>query len=204
MSRPYCVVLTGGIGSGKSLVADAFAGLGAGVVDTDRIARELTAPSGAAMAQIRETFGTQYLLADGGLDRRLMRDKVFEEPEARLRLEGILHPLIRTRALQLINDSHASYVVLVVPLLVETGAYQDLADRILVVDCDPDQQVERVMQRDGATESMARAILSAQAKRESRLALADDVIVNTGDISGTIAEVQFLHRKYLQFAGNRR
>jgi len=202
MSRPYCVILTGGIGSGKSLVANAFADLGVEVVDTDLIARELTAPSGLALTQIRETFGEQYLQVDGGLDRRRMRDKVFEEPEARVQLEGILHPLIRVRAQQIVDASTSPYVLLVVPLLVESGAYQDLADRILVVDCDPGQQIERVMQRDGVTEAKARAILAAQTSRGNRLSLADDVIDNSGDVSESMTKVQTLHRKYLQLAEN--
>jgi dephospho-CoA kinase len=201
MTRPYSVVLTGGIGSGKSLVAAAFARLGVDIVDTDLISRELTASAGRAIPLIADAFGAEYCLTDGSLDRRRMREKVFKEPEARTRLETILHPLIRASAAQHLSESTAPYVLLVVPLLVESGAYRDLTDRVLVVDCDPVQQIERVMRRDGVSESLARAMLAAQTGRERRLAMADDVIDNRGDKAEVEVDVQRLHQVYLRLAG---
>lgn len=204
MKRPYCVVLTGGIGSGKSQVSAAFARQGVEVVDTDLIARELTTAEGEAMPLIKRTFGEESLLPDGSLDRKRMREIVFREPEARTRLEGILHPLIRAQAARRLAESAAPYVLMVVPLLVESrDAYRELADRVLVVDCDPEQQVERLMRRDDVSESMARVMLAAQASREQRLALADDIIDNRGDLAGLDASVMQLHRAYLSFAGEK-
>lgn len=197
MKRPYCVVLTGGVGSGKSLVSRLFAELGVQAIDTDVIARELTAGGGLAMAAIRAEFGPDYVAADGSLDRVRMRDKVFSDASARRRLEAILHPLIRSRVAESLAASTAPYVLVVVPLLLETTAYDDLVDRILVVDCEPGQQVERVMRRDGVTDTQARAILAVQASRDSRLRAADDVIDNRGDPGDLAARVRALHQSYL-------
>jgi dephospho-CoA kinase len=202
MNRRYCVALTGGVGSGKSRVADLFAGLGAEVVDTDVIARELTAADGDAMAAIRAAFGPDYVLAEGGLDRARMRAKVFAEPAARQRLEAILHPRIRARAAEMLSASSGPYVLLVVPLLVETDAYANLLDRVLVVDCLPVQQIERVVRRDGVPEAMARAMVAAQVDRSRRLAVADDVIDNSGARSALDAQVARLHQAYLKAAGD--
>ncbi|MDD3529320.1 MAG: dephospho-CoA kinase [Gallionellaceae bacterium] len=200
MTRPYCVGLTGGIGSGKSRVASLFAEFGAGVVDTDLIARELTAPGGAAMAAIRAGFGAGVVACDGGLDRAAMRRLVFADAGARRRLEAILHPLIRARAAAAVAAATAPYVLLVVPLLIETGAYGGLLDRVLVVDCSPARQIERVMRRDGVTAATAQAMLAAQAGRAERLAAADDVIDNEGEPEHLAAAVAALHRAYLQAA----
>jgi dephospho-CoA kinase len=200
MKRPYCVVLTGGIGCGKSLTASGFARLGVEIIDTDLIARELTAVGGMAMASIQKIFGAEYCLIDGSLNRKRMRERVFNEPNARIRLENILHPMIRACVVQRLNDSTDPYVLLVVPLLAESGAYRELTDRVLVVDCDPAQQIERVMRRDGISDSMARAMLAAQADRESRLALADDVIDNRNDMDNVEVEVRHLHQVYLRLA----
>ncbi|NTV95081.1 MAG: dephospho-CoA kinase [Thiobacillus sp.] len=197
MSRPYCVVLTGGIGSGKSLVARLFADLGAEVIDTDVVARQLTAPGGQAMAPIRAAFGAGYVAADGSLERPRMRATVFADPEARRRLEAILHPMIRDKVAAALAGSTAPYVLLVVPLYLETAAYGELADRVLVVDCAPAQQVARVARRDGLSEAMAAAMMAAQASREARLAEADDVIDNSGAPDALAARVGVLHEAYL-------
>jgi dephospho-CoA kinase len=204
MTRPYCVGLTGGIGSGKSLVASHFAALGAGVIDTDELARQLTGPQGAALADITAAFGMAMQGQDGGLDRARMRALVFAEPVARRRLEAILHPLIRTAAARELAAARAPYVLLVVPLLVETGAYGALVDRVLVVDCSEAQQAERAASRDGATLAAVAAIMASQASRGQRLAAADDVIDNSGDVAALLGQVEALHRKYLDLAANNR
>lgn len=203
MKRPYCVVLTGGVGSGKSQVAGLFAELGVEVIDTDLIARQLTGPGGAAMAAVAAAFGPGYVAPDGSLDRAHMRAAVFADPAARERLEAILHPMIRQRAAEALAASAADYVLLVVPLLVETGAYGDLADRVLAVDCRPERQIERVMRRDGIDAALAAAMVAAQAGRERRLAAADDVIDNDGDAAALPARVGELHRFYAMAARHR-
>lgn len=200
MKRPYCVVLTGGAGCGKSLVSSAFAKLGVPVVDTDLIARELTAPAGAAMAAIRDEFGPEYVLPDGSLDRKRMRAAAFADPAIRSRLEMILHPTIRAQAGSRLAESTAPYVLLVVPLFVESGAYGELADRVLVVDCDPEQQIERIVRRDNVSESNTRAMLAAQTSPAERLARADDVLDNRGEPATIEGRVGELHRQYLQLA----
>ena len=200
MKRPYCVGLTGGIGSGKSVVARLFLDLGAGVIDTDAIARQLSTHGGLAVDDLRKTFGPEYIAPDGGLDRARMREKAFSDPVARHRLEAILHPLIHARVEALLTASAAPYVLLVVPLLVETNAYQQLIDRILVVDCDPDQQIERIVHRDGCSDAMARAILETQIARATRLAAADDVIDNRGPPDDLAIKTRILHAMYLQAA----
>ena len=196
----YCVGLTGGIGCGKSQAADMFAALGAGVVDTDVISRELTAPNGSAMAAIAEAFGHDYVLADGSLDRSRMRSRVFTDPQARAKLESILHPLIRATSRERIAAAREPYVLLVVPLLLETGAYRDLIDSVLVVDCDQQQQIERTVKRSGLSESEVRAIMQAQLERPERLRKADDVLRNDGDINSLRAQVESLHHRYVSAA----
>ena len=196
----YCVGLTGGIGCGKSKATDMFAELGAGVVDTDVISRELTAAGGQAMDAIAQEFGTEYVLADGSLDRARMRMLVFADPQAKRRLEAILHPLIRSTARDSITAAAEPYVLLVVPLLLETGAYRDLIRRVLVVDCDEQQQIERTMARSGLTEDEVRGIMKAQLARNQRLTQADDVLRNDGDISSLRQQVQTLHAHYLDSA----
>jgi dephospho-CoA kinase len=196
----YCVGLTGGIGCGKTAATDAFAELGAGVVDTDVISRELTAPHGGAMDLIAAEFGPEYVLDDGSLDRARMRALVFGDPDSKRRLEAILHPLIREESRRLIKVSTAPYVVLVVPLLLETGSYRDLTDRVLVVDCDEAVQVARVMARSGLADHEVRRIMSSQLDRAARLARADDVLANDADIKTLHARVAQLHEKYLSEA----
>jgi dephospho-CoA kinase len=197
---PYCVGLTGGIGSGKSRAAALFGELGAGVVDTDDISHEITAAGGSAMPAIAAAFGATVAAADGSLDRAVMRRLVFENPAARKQLEAILHPRIRELARSRVLDSSAPYVLLVVPLLLETGGYRDLVRRILVVDCDESLQVSRAMQRSNLTAEAVRAIMAAQLPRQQRLAGADDVIRNDGGIAELRERVAKLHQHYLKLA----
>ena len=197
---PFCVGLTGGIASGKSSVAALFEELGAAVVDTDAIAHELTRPGTAAMTAIRNDFGPTYVAADGGLERAKMRQLVFSDPAAKAKLEAILHPLIREQAQARIVAAQQPYVIVVVPLLVETDAYRDLIGRILVVDCAEELQVARAMQRSQLTEGEVRAILAAQLPRAERLGRADDVIDNNGSIEALRQQTQKLHAKYLALA----
>ena len=196
----YVVGLSGGIGSGKSTVADLFAALGAQVVDTDAISHTLTAAGGAAVPAIAQAFGHAFVTPSGALHRTAMRQRAFEDPAARQRLEAILHPLIRAEADARMSASTAPYTILVVPLLVETGNYRQRVDRVLVVDCDPATQVARVMARSGLSAAEVQRILVSQASREARLAAADDVIVNDGPQNKLPAEVERLHLRYLEAA----
>ena len=194
----FVVGLTGGIGSGKSAAADCFAALGIAVVDTDAIAHRLTGAGGAAMPALRAEFGPEVASADGALDRARMRRLVFADPAARGRLEGILHPLIRQQAAADCRAAASPYVILAVPLLVESGTYRERCRRIVVVDCPESLQISRVMARNGMPEAEVRAIMAAQASRAQRLAAADDVLANDGDLPQLAAQVAQLHRKYLQ------
>lgn len=198
--RPFTVGLTGGIGSGKNAVADLFAALGASVVDTDVVAHALTAPDGAAIAPIRQTFGDHMIAADGRLDRHAMRKLVFDDPAARQRLEAILHPMIRDESDRLCRTADAPYVILSVPLLLESGHYLERCDRLCVVDCPEATQIERVKARSNLDERQIRAIMAAQADRETRLRAADDVIDNGGPIEALAPQVEKLHRRYLGMA----
>lgn len=195
-----CVGLTGGIGSGKTTVSRLFAELGAGVVDTDEISHELTAPDGAAMAAIRLAFGDEFVTADGALNRAAMRALIFADSPAKARLEAILHPMIQARALAGIVQSGAPYTVLVVPLLLETGSYREMVKRVLVVDCDERLQVARAMQRAALTEEQVRAIMASQLSRKLRLAEADDIIVNNDGLDDLREQVKALHQAYLVLA----
>lgn len=195
------VGLTGGIGSGKSAAADRFAALGAAVVDTDAIAHELTGPSGAAMPAIAQAFGSGVVRPDGALDRAAMRAIVFADPTQRHRLESILHPMIRCLSderVQAALAGGAPYAVLVVPLLVESGTYRERVHRVAVVDCSEATQVSRVMSRNGMSEPEVLRILAAQATRAERLAIADDVIDNEGDLAHLERQVAILDAKYRQ------
>lgn len=197
---PFVVGLTGGIGSGKSAAADLFAARGALMVDTDQIAHQLTAPGGAAMEAIRAAFGNGVVAADGALNRPAMRALAFEDPGTRKRLEAILHPMIRAESERLCLAATTSYVMLVVPLLIESGTYRQRVRRLCVVDCPEEVQVARVMQRSGLEERQVRAIMAAQASRAERLAAADDVIDNGGSYEQLAAQVERLHAAYLQLA----
>lgn len=199
--RPFCVGLTGGVGAGKSAVASLFADLGIAVVDTDRISHELTAAGGAALPAIVSAFGPGCIGEDGALARHVMRERVFSDPDARRRLEAILHPLIRAEAAQGVLRANTPYVLLVVPLLAEHLAdYRGLVDRIAVVDCDESQQLDRIMARPGMDKGQAEAMLAAQSSCVARLAIADDVIDNRGDRHVLAARVAFLHGQYLAYA----
>lgn len=196
---PLVIALTGGIGSGKSTVAALFAGHGAGIVDTDAIAHHLTRSGGEAIAAIRATFGNGYLAGDGALDRAKMRGLIFSDASAKQRLELILHPLIREQAKAQVRQlQDKPYILVVVPLLPESPAFRQLAQRVLVVDCDEDTQVERVIGRSRLTEAEVRAIIARQTPRADRLRLADDVIRNDTGLDSLAAQVAALHERYLQ------
>ncbi len=200
---PFVVGLTGGIGSGKSAVADQFGLLGAAIVDTDVIAHELTRPGGAAIDGVRRLFGDACIAADGAMDRKKVRELVFADPAAKQRLEALLHPMIRAESERRIAASAgmAPYAVHVVPLLVESGEPRKRVNRVLVVDCDEAVQVERVMRRSGLSEAEVRRIIAAQVPRAARLAAADDVIDNSGPREAIALQVQALHERYLALAG---
>lgn len=197
--RPLRIGLTGGIASGKSTVADIFEGLGASIIDTDVIARDVVQPGEPALEQIRHEFGDDVIDDDGGLDRAAMRRIVFDDDDARRRLESILHPVIRDRTIAAAGAAGGAYQVIVVPLLVESPL-QQFVDRIVVVDCDESIQIQRLMARDAESEGQARRILAAQSSREERLAIADDVVLNDGDLTSTVEQVQKLHETYLGLA----
>lgn len=184
--------LTGGIGSGKTYVANLLAGWGASVIDTDQIAHALTAPEGLAIAPIREAFGADLIGPDGALDRTRMRELVFAAPAKRTALESILHPLIAQEVFAQAQAATGLYAVFVVPLLVESGRWRDRIDRLCVVDCEETTQIERVQARSGIPIDTIRRILAAQATRAQRLAVADDIIVNSANTTLEELEKQVL------------
>ena len=199
MARKFRVGLTGGIASGKSTVANLFVALGATLVDTDLLAREVVAPGSPLLAEIATHFGAGILQPDGTLDRGRLRDKVFSDPAERGWLEALTHPAIRALTDQRCDSATGSYVIVAIPLLAEThGA--DRFDRVLVVDCDPELQIARLQARDGTTRAQAAQMLAAQASREQRLAVADDVIRNDGDLASLRDQVEKLHRSYTMAA----
>lgn len=198
----FAVGLTGGIGSGKSTVADLFAAHGVPLVDTDLIAHRITAPHGIAMPQIAVEFGDSFVAADGSLDRVRMRTLVFSDDGARKRLEGITHPLIRAETEREQREAQGPYVIVVVPLLVESGSWKTRVNRVLTVDCSVDTQISRVMSRNGFSREQVLAIIARQATREARLAAADDVIDNdNAPLDALKAQVEAQHRVYLSLAG---
>jgi dephospho-CoA kinase len=192
--------LTGGIGSGKSLVADMFAALGAVLIDTDLIAHQLTAPGGLAMPAIAAQFGPDFVDAQGAMDRVRMRAAVFSDPAVKRRLEAILHPLIRIETERAAAEAQGAYRIFVVPLLVESGKWKERVSRVLVVDCPEELQVARVIARNGLAEAQVRAIMAAQASRQARLDAADDVIVNDAGIAQLTPQVERLHALYYEMA----
>jgi len=193
------VALTGGIASGKSTVAALFAARGIAVFDSDQIAREVVAPGTSGLAAVVARFGPEVLQADGSLDRRQLRTKIFADPVARADLEAITHPLIRERMQALAATDHGPYQIHMIPLLVE-GNGRSRFDRVLVVDCPEELQIARVMQRDQTDADSARKIIAAQATREARLNIADDLIQNDGDPAHLESTVEALHRRYIQLS----
>ncbi len=189
-------MLTGGIGSGKSTVARIFSRFGACVIDTDEISHFLTGKNGAALSRIAENFGAEFIL-DDSLDRTRMRQRVFSDPESKKRLESILHPMIREEVERRIEKCDSPYYLLVVPLFFETGHYFDLADRVLVVDCGEEKQVERVAARSGLSADMIHAIMGNQVSRTCRLDHADDILENGGEMDELEKAAYRLHCQYL-------
>lgn len=196
----FRVGLTGGIASGKTTVANLFAALGATIVDTDLLAREVVAPGTQLLAEIADHFGPGILDASGALERRRLRERVFADPSERRWLEQRTHPAIRELTDARCREAPGAYCMVAIPLLVETNGKQRF-DRVLVVDCDPELQVSRLMARDGITRDAAEAMLAAQASREVRLSVADDVIRNDGDLAHLREQVEKLHREYVVAAG---
>ena len=198
--RHYVVALTGGAAAGKSVVARRFEASGIHVYDADVAAREVVAPREDALAEIEFVFGAEVLNADGSLDRRAMRERVFADPAARRKLEGIIHPRVRAWLRRRVGMDRGPYCILAIPLLVENRAHYAWVDRVLLVDAPEATQVERLMQRDGITREAALRMLDAQSSREQRRAIADDVIVNDGDETALDAQVAALHARYLELA----
>jgi dephospho-CoA kinase len=198
-STAYRIGLTGGIACGKTTVANQFAALGVPVVDTDLLAREVVAPGSPLLAQVAAHFGAAVLSPDGSLDRRELRTRVFAQPAERLWLEQLTHPAIRALTDERSAAAGGPYVIVAIPLLVETGAASRF-DRVLVVDCEPEVQLARLTARDGSTRDEALAMLAAQAPRAARLAIANDIIQNNGDIAHLRDQVEKLHRQYVTAA----
>ncbi|OWS70645.1 dephospho-CoA kinase [Polynucleobacter aenigmaticus] len=193
--------LTGGIGSGKTAISDLLGALGAGIIDTDLISHQITAPGGKAIPLITKAFGAEFINAQGALNRPKMRTLVFEDPQARQILEQITHPLIRQetakKAFELVKLG-VPYLVFVVPLLIESGSWTKLIDYLVVVDCPEETQIERVMHRNNMTRSEVENILKAQTSRDTRLAAANAVIQNQGSLDELKPEVLILHQKILR------
>jgi dephospho-CoA kinase len=199
MQSRYRIGLTGGIACGKSIVANLFAALGVPIIDTDVLAREVVEPGSALLARVVEHFGSGVLNADGSLDRRELRSRVFADADERRWLEALTHPAIRALTDERSNNAAGPYSIVAIPLLAETGAAARF-DRVLVVDCDPELQLARLMARDGSTREEALRVVAAQAPRATRLALAHDVIHNNADIAAVRDQVEKLHRQYVEAA----
>jgi dephospho-CoA kinase len=198
---PLLIALTGGIASGKSAVAELFAKLDVPVLDTDQIARDVVAPGTPALGQLVAEFGPEILDAQGRLDRSRMRERVFSDPQQRRKLEAITHPAIRAELARRSAAAGGDYQIHVIPLLVETGR-AEAYDRVLVVDCPEEAQIERLMARDGTSREQAAEMLSAQVSREERLDAAHDVIENTGTLADLRDFVATLHRNYALLSQN--
>ncbi len=196
------VVLTGGIGSGKSEAAKQFAALGVAVVDVDAIAHQLTAKGQALLGQIQSLFGADFLVADGSLDRAKLAAQVYAHPEQRLKLESLLHPAIYKAAMQQLKEnaknSAAPYQILVIPLYFESTRYHEVADKVLVIDCPEALQIERAMQRNGSAAASVKAVMQAQVSRARRLEGADEVIDNQGSLEALQEKVGLIHKKFIK------
>jgi len=201
VSRPLVVGVTGGIGSGKSTVCAMFAEFGIPVIDTDQVAREVVVPGSEGLTAVVAVFGTDILTAEGELDRAALRRIVFQNPGLRVQLEQILHPRIRARVAAHIAAVATPYCLVGIPRLANRSG-QGYLDRVLVVDCPEEVQEARVMQRDGISREEVLAIMKTQVSRDQRLALADEVIVNAGDLDAIRAEVAALHKRYLELAAH--
>lgn len=195
----YVVGLTGGIGSGKTAVSDAFAELGVDIVDADVIARDVVAPGSEGLDAIAAHFGESILLADGTLDRPALRTRIFDTPEEKAWLDNLLHPMIREGMTNAVDAAQSAYCILAIPLLVENNLHT-MVDRVLVVDCNESQQLTRATQRDGSEERTIRNIIASQASRQQRLAIADDVIDNSGTLDELRAQVKQLHLNYCRLS----
>ena len=202
MSTPWILGLTGGIGSGKSAVAQHFIDLGVHLVDADHAARWVVEPGRPALAQIAERFGPQVLQADGSLNRAALRQLIFQDEQQRRWLESLLHPLIGAEIAQYLAKAESPYAILVSPLLIESGQRR-MTQRVLVVDAPEQLQLQRTIARDQSNEEQVRAILKAQASREERLRHADDVLNNDRDLAWLQSEVERLHQFYLTLRGGR-
>ena len=200
-SETYVVVLTGGIASGKTAVSDLFEQRGVPVIDTDRIAHEIVEPGRPALKRIAEAFGQEFLGSDGRLDRKKMRNAIFSSPQQKNRLESILHPAIASEVDQRVAQVNEPWCILVVPLLEETRLFSWI-DRILVVDVEESVQIERVIARDNISQKQAQSIMDAQTSRPQRLAMADDILDNSGSLEELEAEVNKLYHKYTAQALN--
>ncbi len=200
----FSVGLTGGVGSGKSTIASMLSTRGAGVVDADAISHELTQAGGAAIEPLRASFGEHAIAPDGSLDRDQMRAVAFSDPAVRIRLEALLHPMIRNvmreRAASRAADG-CPYILFVVPLLVESGTWRASVDRVLLIDCSEATQINRVCARPGMSESAARQIVQVQASRQQRLAVADDVLMNEAPLAEIESRIERLHQQYLRRQG---
>ncbi len=195
------VGLTGGIGSGKSTVADYFSRLGAQIVDADQIARELSRPGALAYKSILELFGTQILSPAGEIDRKQLRQIIFNDPHAKKKIENILHPLIIQKILEKTASFTSAYCIIVIPLLVETDlAEASFLDRICVVDTPENLQIERASRRDSTSPAEVLKIIQDQSSREERLRIADDIILNNGNLNDLEAQIKKLHAQYLQIS----
>ena len=197
----FTVVLTGGIGSGKTAASDHFESLGVPVVDTDVIAKQIVEPGQPALGEIARQLGERFIDKSGRLDRKAVRSAIFSDPDKKARLEAILHPRIALEVQRRISALDYPYCILVIPLFTESGRY-DWVDRVLVVDVDESVQLERVTGRGQVSRQQARAILDAQASRNERLALADDVLDNSGSLAEMHAQIDRLHTEYLRLAGD--
>ena len=199
-SPPLRIGLTGGIASGKSTVAEMFVALDVTIIDTDLIAREIVAPGEPALDDIRHEFGDSVFDDEGNLDRSAMRRIIFADPDAKARLESIMHPRIQAVTYERAANAGGRYQIIAVPLLTQSPI-RDFVDRVLVVDCDEKTQIRRLVARDNESEGQARRILAAQASRDERLEIADDIIRNDGDLEATLQQVKTLHHRYLAMAG---